>query len=46
VEILAVPDDERVIVRGEDGSEISLPLEEIREATLIPEAEAFGRRGR
>src|SRR3954463_517232 len=46
VEILAVPDDERVIVRAEDGSEISLPLEEIREATLIPEAEAFGRRGR
>jgi ribosome maturation factor RimP len=46
VEIVAVPDDERVIVRGEDGSEISLPLEEIREATLIPEVEAFGRRGR
>jgi ribosome maturation factor RimP len=46
VEILAVPDDEQVIVRGEDGSEIPLPLEEIREATLIPEAEAFGRRGR
>jgi ribosome maturation factor RimP len=46
VEILAVPDDERVIVRGENGSEISLQLEEIREATLIPEAEAFGRRGR
>ena len=46
VEIVAVPDDERVIVRGEDGSEISLPLEEIREATLIPEAEAFGKRGR
>ena len=46
VEIVAVPDDERVIVRGEDGSEISLPLQEIREATLIPEVEAFGRRGR
>jgi ribosome maturation factor RimP len=46
VEILAVPDDERVIVRREDGSEISLPLEEIREATLIPDVEAFGRRGR
>jgi ribosome maturation factor RimP len=46
VEILAVPDEERVIVRREDGSEISLPLEEIREATLIPDVEAFGRRGR
>jgi ribosome maturation factor RimP len=46
VEILAVPDDDRVIVRREDGSEISLPLEEIREATLIPDVEAFGRRGR
>jgi ribosome maturation factor RimP len=46
VEIVAVLDDERVIVRGEDGSEISLPLKEIREATLIPEVEAFGRRGR
>jgi ribosome maturation factor RimP len=46
VEILAVPDDERVIVRREDGSEISLPLDEIREATLIPDVEAFGRRGR
>jgi ribosome maturation factor RimP len=46
VEILAVTDDDRVIVRREDGSEISLPLEEIREATLIPDVEAFGRRGR
>jgi ribosome maturation factor RimP len=46
VEILAVPDDDRVIVRREDGSEISLPLEEIREATLIPDVEAFGRPGR
>jgi len=46
VEILAVPDDERVIVRREDGSEISLLLEEIREATLIPDVEAFGRRSR
>jgi ribosome maturation factor RimP len=46
VEILAVPDEERVIVRREDGSEISLPLEEIREATLVPDVEAFGRRGR
>jgi ribosome maturation factor RimP len=46
VEILAVPDDDRVILRREDGSEISLPLEQIREATLIPDGEAFGRRGR
>jgi ribosome maturation factor RimP len=46
VEILAVPDEELVIVRREDGSEISLPLEEIREATLVPDVEAFGRRGR
>jgi ribosome maturation factor RimP len=46
VEILAMPDDEHVIVRREDGSEVALVLEDIREATLVPDVEAFGRRGR
>jgi ribosome maturation factor RimP len=46
VEILAVPDDEHVVVRREDGSEVSLQLEQIRDATLVSDVEAFGRRGR
>jgi ribosome maturation factor RimP len=46
VEILAMPDDEHVLVRREDGSEVTLALEGIREATLVSDVEAFGRRGR
>ena len=45
VEIVAVPDDERVVVRQEDGTELSLGFAEISEATLVPEVEVFGRRG-
>ncbi|HEX6615861.1 MAG TPA: ribosome maturation factor RimP [Gemmatimonadales bacterium] len=35
VEIVAVPDDEHVTVRAEDGAERTLPLAEIRDATLV-----------
>jgi ribosome maturation factor RimP len=44
VEILAVPDDEHVVVRRDDGSEVTLAFEEIREATLVADVEVFGKR--
>jgi ribosome maturation factor RimP len=37
VEIVAVPDDAHVTLRREDGSELTLPLDQIREATLVAE---------
>jgi ribosome maturation factor RimP len=52
VEIVAVPDDAYVTLRGDDGVEVTVPLAEIREATLVGElpelkgAKAAGRRGR
>jgi ribosome maturation factor RimP len=39
VEIVTVPDDEHVTVRGQDGPEVTLPLEDVREATLVAEVE-------
>jgi ribosome maturation factor RimP len=44
VEILAVPDDEHVIVRV-DGTETTLPLADIREARLVVELPGLPRRG-
>jgi ribosome maturation factor RimP len=44
VEILAVPDDEHVVLRREDGSEVTLAFEAIREAKLVADLEVFGRR--
>ena len=35
VEIVAVPDDEHVIVRGQDGGEVTVPLADVRDATLV-----------
>jgi ribosome maturation factor RimP len=46
VEIVAVPDNEHVIVRPEDGSELALAFADIRDATLIDDTELFGKRGR
>jgi ribosome maturation factor RimP len=46
VEILAVLDEDRVVLRREDGSEVTLSLDEIRDATLVADVEVFGRRGR
>jgi ribosome maturation factor RimP len=40
VEIVAVPDDEHVTVRAEDGAEVTIPLAEVHEATLLVEWEA------
>ena len=37
VEIVAVPDEEHVTVRGEDGAEVTIPLADVREARLIVE---------
>jgi ribosome maturation factor RimP len=42
--ILAVPDDEHVIVRREDGTDVTLPFAAVRDATLVAEIELFGRR--
>jgi ribosome maturation factor RimP len=44
VEILSVPDDEHVVLRREDGSEVTLAFDAIREATLVVDAEVFGKR--
>jgi ribosome maturation factor RimP len=46
VEILAVPDDEHVVLRQEDGSEVTLAFKAIREAKLVAESEALGKRSR
>jgi ribosome maturation factor RimP len=44
VEIVAVPDDEHVTLRGEDGTEVTLPLAEIRDATLVVNWERMRKR--
>jgi ribosome maturation factor RimP len=44
VEILSVPDDEHVVLRREDGSEVTLAFDRIREATLVVDVEVFGKR--
>jgi ribosome maturation factor RimP len=44
VRIVAVPDDEHVIVRRDDGTEVTLALAAIREATLVADVEVFSKR--
>jgi ribosome maturation factor RimP len=44
VEILSVPDNEHVVLRREDGTEVTLAFDAIREATLVVDAEVFGKR--
>jgi ribosome maturation factor RimP len=44
VQIVAVPDDEHVVVRCDDGTDVTLAFEAIREATLVAEVEVFGKR--
>ncbi len=44
VEIISVPDDEHVVLRQNDGSEVTLALDNIREATLVVDWEASGKR--
>jgi ribosome maturation factor RimP len=43
-EIASVPDDDHVVLRRDDGSEVMLELAAIREATLIPDVAIFGKR--
>jgi ribosome maturation factor RimP len=45
-EILGVPDDEHVLLRREDGSELMLSFAAIRDATLVADVALFGKRGR
>ena len=45
VEIVGVPDEEHVVVRGEDGAEATLALDQIAEATLVVDWGRFGKRG-
>jgi ribosome maturation factor RimP len=44
VEIVAVPDDEHVIVRQEDGSELTLAFDDIRDAVLAVDWDVIGKR--
>jgi ribosome maturation factor RimP len=44
VEILAVPDDGHVVVKGDDGGEVTLALEQIAEAKLVVDWGKYGRR--
>jgi ribosome maturation factor RimP len=44
VEIVAVPDDEHVVLRLDDGSEVTIPLETVREAVLVVNWETLGKR--
>jgi ribosome maturation factor RimP len=43
-QILSVPDDEHVVLRREDGSELRLAFDAIREARLIVDVEILGKR--
>jgi ribosome maturation factor RimP len=45
VEIVAVPDDEHVTLRDEGGAEVTLSLEEIRDAALVGELPELKRPG-
>jgi ribosome maturation factor RimP len=42
--IVSVPDDDHVVLRQEGEADVMLALEEVRDATLVAEAEVFGRR--
>ncbi|HUF35857.1 MAG TPA: ribosome maturation factor RimP [Gemmatimonadales bacterium] len=46
VRIVALPDEEHVTLRGEDGTEVTLPLDAIAEATLVVEWDRLGKRGK
>jgi ribosome maturation factor RimP len=44
MQIVSVPDDEHVVLRDNSGSEVTLAIDTIREATLVAEVEVFGKR--
>ena len=42
--IVSVPDAEHIVLRRDDGTEVTLSLDEIHEATLVADSEVFGKR--
>ncbi len=46
VQIVGLPDDDHVTLRGEDGVETTLPLDEVLEATLVVDWDRLQRRGK
>ena len=44
VEILAVPDNEHVVLRLDDGSQVTVALDTIRDAVLVVDWETIGKR--
>ena len=46
VEIAAVPDDEHVVLRREDGATVTLGLDQVREAHLVVDWAELGKRAR
>ena len=46
VQILDVPDEEHVVLRREDGSQVTVALDDIREATLVAEVTVGAHRTR
>ena len=43
MQIVALPDDAHVTLRGEDGGEVTVPLADIRDATLVADLPEVGR---
>ncbi len=43
-EIVSVPDDDHVVLRRNDGAEVTLAFETVREANLVADVEIFGKR--
>jgi ribosome maturation factor RimP len=46
VQIMAVPDDEHVVLRRQDGAEVTVAFDSIREARLVTDTEVLGKRSR
>ena len=44
LEIVAVPDEEHVVLRRDDGSELTVAFEDIRDAVLVVDWESIGKR--
>jgi len=43
-EIVSVPDDDHVVLRRNDGAEVTLAFEAVRAANLVADVEIFGKR--
>jgi ribosome maturation factor RimP len=46
VQIVAVPDEHHVVLRRDDGSEVTVAFDAISDATLVADWEVSGKRGR